>query len=100
MIGNLLWFEFQGHKGQKGHYDRQKLQIAILQLYESKFGLPTLLMLNINALHPIQNRINKNDNFRAQYASQLGENWILAKNGIEYLQCIFLLPFFYIYAIF
>ena len=66
MIGNLLWFEFQGHKGQKGHYDRQKLQIAILQLYESKFGLPTLLMLNINALHQIQNGINKNDNFRGQ----------------------------------
>ena len=83
MIGNLLWFEFQGHKGQKGHYDRQKLQIAILQLYESKFGLPTLLMLNINALHPIQNGINKNNNFRDQNVSQKSEIFTKSKNGIN-----------------
>ena len=52
-MGNLLWFEFQGHKGQKGHYNRQKLEIAIQQHYESKFGVPTLLIININTPHPI-----------------------------------------------
>ena len=83
MIGNLLWFKFQGHKGQKGHYDKQKLQIVILQLYKSKFGLSTLLMLNINALHPIQNGINKNNNFRGQNVSQESEIFTKSKNGIN-----------------
>ena len=54
-----------------------------MQLYESKFGLPTLLMLNINALHPIQNGINKNDNFRGQNASQKSEIFTKLKNGIN-----------------
>ena len=83
MIGNLLWFEFQGHKGQKGHYDRQKLQITILQLCVSKFGLPTSVMLNINALHPIQNGINKNDDFRGQNVPKKSEIFTKSKNGIN-----------------
>ena len=99
-MGNLLWFEFQGHKGQKGRYDRQKLQIAIQQHYESKFGVPTLLIVNMNTPHPIQDRITENNSFKAHKVSQKDENCIPTKNGIEYIQCNILLPLFYISTIF
>ena len=53
LIRNLLWFEFQGHKGRKGRYNSSKSQIKFVQLYRSKFGLPKILAININAPHPI-----------------------------------------------
>ena len=80
LIRNWLWFEFLGHKGQKGRYDRSKLKITIEQTYGSKFDVPTLLMININAPHPILNRITKNNYFRAQKVSHRSEIFIKSKN--------------------
>ena len=79
-IRNELWFEFQGHKGQKGRYNSSKLQIKIVQLYRSKLGLPTLLVININAPNPIQHGQPKNNNFSTKNVSKRSEIFIESKN--------------------
>ena len=48
----------------------------------------------MNTPEPIRDRIAKNNIFRDQNVSHKDENWILIKNGIEYFQCNFSLPFF------
>ena len=81
---------FKSLKGQKGHYDKSNIQHTILQLYESKFGDPTLLVINMNTSEPIKDRITENNSFRDQNVSHKDENWIPIKNGIEYLSAVFL----------
>ena len=77
---NFLQFKFQGHKGQKGCYTWSKLKIKKALLYGSKFGLPTSLVININALNAIQHGITMNNNFRAQNVSQRSDIFIESKN--------------------